>query len=427
MGFVDNLPAGITAIGPVTSAGCPAAAMTFTPTKITLSGVSLPALGTCTYTVTVTGSTAGIWTNTTTNVTSVEGGAGGQGSATLTVVAPPSISKSFGSLAIPIGYSTPLTFTIENPNNAVTLSGIAFTDNLPSGLRVATPSIVTGSCGGGVISATAGSSTISLGGASLSAGSSCTFSVLVIGTAGALRPIRPAASRRQARVCWLRAIRHPPRIAVGDAFQIHTISNVTAPAGGPSIPGSLFDPAAGSGYVDFTNAGALGADLFGPGIGNHIGSICVNVYAFSQDEQEVACCSCVVTPNAAQHIVASDIVKNTLTGVIPSSVTVKLLATIPGPGTNTQPAFTSQVCNAANVGIGPNNLAPGMRPGRSRLTRCLPAVPSSGLRRASSPERRSVRASWPAITQRCANIVGNGSGSGTCKGCQAGALGAGKQ
>ena len=231
MGFVDNLPAGITATGPVTSAGCPAAAMTFTPTKITLTGVSLAASATCTYSVTVTGSTAGIWTNTTTNVTSVEGGAGGVGTAILVVVAPPSISKSFGSVAIPVGYSTPLTFTIENPNNALTLTGIAFTDTLPSGLRVGTPSTVTGSCGGGVISATAGSSTISLGGASLSAGSSCTFSVLVIATAAGTQTNTTSGITAVGAGALVTGDPASATIAVGEAFQIHTISNVTAPAG----------------------------------------------------------------------------------------------------------------------------------------------------------------------------------------------------
>jgi hypothetical protein len=47
---------------------------------------------------------------------------------------------------------------------------------------VATPNGLTGSCGGGTITATAGSGTISLTGGSIPVASSCTFSVNVTGT-----------------------------------------------------------------------------------------------------------------------------------------------------------------------------------------------------------------------------------------------------
>lgn len=93
-------------------------------------------------------------------------------------VAPPTISKAFGTVSVPPNGSTTLSFTIGNPNSS-TLTGIGFTDPLPSGLIVATPNGLTGSCGGGTITAADGSSSISLSGATLTAGTTCTFTVNV--------------------------------------------------------------------------------------------------------------------------------------------------------------------------------------------------------------------------------------------------------
>jgi len=99
----------------------------------------------------------------------------------LSDVPSPVLTKTFGELAIPVGATTSLTFNLANGNTALT--GVTFTDILPAGLTVATPNGVTGSCGGGTITATAGSGTITLSGASLAAGASCTFTVNVTATA----------------------------------------------------------------------------------------------------------------------------------------------------------------------------------------------------------------------------------------------------
>jgi hypothetical protein len=70
---------------------------------------------------------------------------------------PPTIVKSFGAASIPLNGSTSLSFTINNPNVSTTLTGVGFTGTLPAGLVVSTPNGLTGSCGGGTVTATAGS------------------------------------------------------------------------------------------------------------------------------------------------------------------------------------------------------------------------------------------------------------------------------
>jgi arabinogalactan endo-1,4-beta-galactosidase len=112
---------------------------------------------------------------------------------------PPTIAKAFGAASVALNGSTTLTFSLSNPNTATSLSGIGFTDTLPTGLTVSTPNGLTGSCGGGTITAAAGSNSVSLSGASLAAATSCTFAVNVAGTsAGAQNNVTSAVTSTEA-------------------------------------------------------------------------------------------------------------------------------------------------------------------------------------------------------------------------------------
>jgi hypothetical protein len=204
-----------------------------------------------------------------------------------------------------------------------------------------------------------------------------------------------------------------------DAFQVHYLANLNI----------------GDGVVNITNTGALGADPFGP-LSGTTGRVCVNVYAFSSDEQEIACCSCLVTPNALVHLSArTDLIGNTLTGVIPSSIMVKLITTIPGPGTtssptsvpgvNTQAAFTGSSCNAAYP-FSTINLAPGTRAWATVL-HALPTTPVTyGVTEGAFLPAQLSAGELAKATQLCQFIVGNGSGAGLCKSCTLGGLGGSK-
>ncbi len=188
IGFTDNLPAGMMVATPTGLTGsCPSGTITAAAGGgvVSLSGATLAAGATCNFSVNVTATTVGVLNNTTGPVSSNESGAGaGSNTATLTVLSPPAVSKAFGAPSISVGGSTSLTFTISNPNTTTALAGVAMTDSFPTGLVVATPNGESGACGAGVITAAAGSQTISLTGGTIPANSSCVFAVNVTGTGG---------------------------------------------------------------------------------------------------------------------------------------------------------------------------------------------------------------------------------------------------
>jgi hypothetical protein len=159
--FSDTLPPGLiiatpNGLTPVT--GCDGTVPTATAGTgtISLTGAAVPSNSDCTFSVNVVATSSGTKTNTTSQPTSTN--------------------------AAPVNPATAssLTFTIQNPN-AAALTGVGFTDPLPAGLVVSTPNGInppTG-CNGTAPAAVAGSSSISLSGATVAANSSCVFSVNV--------------------------------------------------------------------------------------------------------------------------------------------------------------------------------------------------------------------------------------------------------
>jgi len=195
VGFDDALPAGLQIATPNGLTGsCAGGTITATAggSHLTLSGATLAGAASCTFSVDVTGVTVGSWTSTATP-TATETGDGTAVSPQLDVVAPPAVAPAFGSASTTVGAETSLSLSITNPNGSFSLTGVGLSLTLPSGLVVATPNGLTGSCGGGTITAPAASTTITLAGASLSGGSSCSFSVQVEAVAAGAQHVSVAA------------------------------------------------------------------------------------------------------------------------------------------------------------------------------------------------------------------------------------------
>ena len=177
------------------------------------------------------------------------------------------------------------------------------------------------------------------------------------------------------------------------------------------------NPSAGESYINIINTGAQGASLLGPGFGTAAGNICVNVYAFAPDEQEISCCSCLLTPNSVANLgVSRDLTSTTLTGVVPTSVVIKLVTTLAGAGgagtscTNSAATVSTPVTGLVAYGTTPQPVG----------------TKFSAVEHTFVPSTLSA-AEYASIAGRCASILGNGSGFGVCNSCRAGALGGARQ
>ena len=177
--FSDTYPSGlVNATIPNASTTCTGASLSVGSNSIALTGASIPFNSSCTVSVNVVSASANSYLNTSGNVSSTTVtpfvvGTGNTASATLTVVPKPTISKAFATSYILPGGITSLTLTLDNPT-ALALTSVAFTDNFPIDLLVATPNALNNSCGG---TATASSGVVSLSGGSLIAGGSCSITL----------------------------------------------------------------------------------------------------------------------------------------------------------------------------------------------------------------------------------------------------------
>ncbi|MFT3779201.1 MAG: IPTL-CTERM sorting domain-containing protein [Ottowia sp.] len=105
-------------------------------------------------------------------------------SATLRILAPVNplpVTKAFSPALVAGGGQSTLTITVSNNarNPQVALSGVTFTDTLPSGLTAAAAPTFSSGCGSPSTTTAAGATTVQMSGGTIAIGATCTVTVLV--------------------------------------------------------------------------------------------------------------------------------------------------------------------------------------------------------------------------------------------------------
>ncbi|MDQ3011915.1 MAG: ice-binding family protein, partial [Acidobacteriota bacterium] len=192
--LIDTLPAGVV-IAPVPNAAntCGGVATaTAGGSTVTLTGGAIPGgvPGTCTVTVNVTAALGGSYINTIPAgaLQTSNGNNPAPAIATLTVIPPgpaaPLLSKAFNPATINAGGVSTLTITLSNPNAGAATLSMPLTDTLPPGVLIAPAPNASTTCGGGVVTANAGTNMVTLAmGAIIPGGAPGTCTVVVNVTA----------------------------------------------------------------------------------------------------------------------------------------------------------------------------------------------------------------------------------------------------
>lgn len=182
--FVDNFPTGLVVVAKGTNTCGGTLTAVVGSSKVTLTGGSIPANGSCKFTVSVTDKNfLGTRTNTIPAgaLQTSTGSNYSPYSANLTFTSSgfsaPKLSKAFSPAVIVNGQVSLLTITLKNSNSTIAKLTAPLVDNFPTGVMVSGQA--TTSCGG-TLTATAGSSSVTLTGGSIPANGSCTVKVNVV-------------------------------------------------------------------------------------------------------------------------------------------------------------------------------------------------------------------------------------------------------
>jgi hypothetical protein len=176
----------------------------------------------------------------------------------------------------------------------------------------------------------------------------------------------------------------------------------------------------GESWIDITNGGFAVGHVGPPPLPLVTGNICVNVYALDPAEEMISCCSCLVTPDQTKNLgVNRDITSNTATGVAPTSVTIKLLATLAGKdGSGTS-------CTNSAASVNTAIIVQGIAAWGTTLHATSVAGTYATTETPFTPANLNA-GELASLANRCSNIIGNLSGFGICASCRTGALGGSK-
>jgi hypothetical protein len=198
----------------------------------------------------------------------------------------------------------------------------------------------------------------------------------------------------------------PPAAYLAGYCQAVCSSNTTPlTTGGTDVPFQVHyatNLAIGDSVIDITNTGSSG------------GNICVNVYAFDPVEELISCCACPVTPNALQSLsVRNDLISNTITPGVPTSVVIKLVAT---KQLNNSCGFSAAIASSLT-------LVPGMRAwGTTLHANTSAAAGTYAVTETEFAPAILSQGELNRISYLCQYTEVDGSGFGICNSCRTGGL-----